>query len=243
MGNKNKTRTKRRKSIGDRLYRAHCTPSISAVFESLPLSSSEIRSDGKHDFWSDHIGRGDRERQNHQFRGNSGWTARNERMMIQRASLFCNISFYIIMPLESLSEFRYKRINTSAFSIFFFFFFFNPFDVPHLSNICRGCFLQYLSFFILVFSRHSENINKNRKYLERCLKKKKEISFAVSFLAYIEISGRSTGGEDSVWEHLQWSLGLFFKNTTVRIFLSCLFVNSHFSRPRYSHVLTNLLDA
>lgn len=58
MGNKNKTRTKRRKSIGDHLYRAHWTPSISAVFESLPLSSSEIRSDGKHDFWSDHIGRG-----------------------------------------------------------------------------------------------------------------------------------------------------------------------------------------
>lgn len=94
------------------------TPSISAVFESLPLSSSEIRSGGKHDFSKrDHIGRSGKA------------TSRNSRRRSRRAartnvrrrsgeptcvyhSLYA--IFYIIIYLTSLLNYKYTYSNRAC---------------------------------------------------------------------------------------------------------------------------------
>lgn len=80
------------------------------------------------------------------------------------------------------------------------------------------------------------------------LKKKK--NFFCSFLFHVHRNfRRSTGGEDSVREHLQRRWDCFSKTrlyTHHSLSLFCLFVNSHFfSRSRHSHirVLTNFLGA
>lgn len=88
MGIENKKIKQETKINRGSLNRAQWTPSISAVFESLPLSSSEIRSDGKHNFWNDHIERAIGKGKIIGTEEILSWAKRNERMsLIQRESI------------------------------------------------------------------------------------------------------------------------------------------------------------
>lgn len=85
------------------------TPSISAVFESLPLSSSEIRSGGKHDFSkSDHIGRSGKATSRNSRRRSPG--SGNKRASTIRRAYVCIILctiFYIIVLFNARLNCKY----------------------------------------------------------------------------------------------------------------------------------------
>lgn len=119
MGNKNekKKKNKEKKTNQGSLNRTHWIFSISAVFESLPLSPSEIRSDGKHDFWSDYIGRviGKSSEPKKSWLDNK-WNNSSKRisMILHEFLTFLIFFYYTIMFVELSIEFCYK-LNHNCF--------------------------------------------------------------------------------------------------------------------------------